>query len=363
MTGRYDPNRVEYLDESSVRLEMARSLQVCAGCRRCADFCPTFRDLFNALEFVGNEADRMTPHMQDQIADPCFDCGRCLKGCPHASSSEVDVPALMIRHRAMARENDLYGLRRKVTQAVRVRSNMLRTVVQRVPRVSRITRGEFVDWFTTRPRTRLVKSHGRVAILYSCDAATDRTGIGIDAVKVFEHNGLSCSLLGSVTSCGEDSLRIGDIGSFTRVASRNVRELAKAIDEGNEIVVLSSRCLEVIRNRYPEFVGGPQTDKVIGHVFGPAEFLVGLRDQQSLDVQFPGERPESVEYRASCPARHTGEADAAEALLRLAGIAVSPVEACCAGRGCHEAVAVPGREVQSLHPVQVLARAYGMARG
>ncbi|MFM8867152.1 MAG: 4Fe-4S dicluster domain-containing protein [Ilumatobacteraceae bacterium] len=361
MAARYDPNRVEYLDESAVRREMARSFQVCADCRRCADFCPTFRDLFSALSFVGNEADRMTPHMQDQIADPCFECGRCLQGCPHSSSSGVDFPALMIRHRAMARENDLFGLGRKVTDLVRARKNVLKRVVDRVPGVTRSARGEFVEWFNTRPRIRMVKTNGSVAILPSCDAVAESAGI--DTVKILEHNGVSCSLLGSVTTCGEELLRIGDIGGFTRVASRNVRELARVVDEGAEIVVLSSRCLEVIRNRYPEFVGGPQTDKVVEHVFGPAEFLVGLHDQQSLDVQFSGERPESVEFRASCSARQTGEAEAAGALLRLAGIAVSSVEACCAGQGCREAVSVPAGEADSEHPVQVLARAYGMARG
>ena len=362
MTGTYDPNVVEYLDESLVRMEMARSFQVCADCRRCIDYCPSFEDMFKALQFVGNEADRMTPHVQDQIADLCFDCGRCLLGCPHASSSRVDVPALMLRHRAMARENGLYGLRRKVTELVRVRGDKLRRVAQRVPRMPHSAHGEFVEWFHSRPRIRLEKSQGNLAIVPSCDARSDDARVGRDLVKVFEHNGLSCSLATPKHGCGEDLLRIGDIGGFTRVASRTVHEFARLIDDGNDIVVMSTRCLEVIRNRYPEFVGGPETDKVIGHLSGPAEFLVGLHDRQLLDVHFSGVRPEMVEYQASCSARITGEADAAGALLRLAGIAVSSIDGCCGGQGCRESASVPGRVGDGAHPVRLLARAYGLAR-
>ena len=362
MTGTYDPNLAEYLEESSVRLEMARSFQVCAGCGRCMDFCPSFRNLSDALQFVGNEADRMTPYMQDQIADPCFDCGRCLQGCPHSMTSGVDVPALMLRHRAMAREHGLYGLRHKVTEVVRVRRDALRRIVQRVPRMPHGAEGEFLEWFHDRPRIRIEKSQGRVAIIPACDTKFDHVGIGRDLVKVLEHNGLTCALMSPHHGCGEDLLRIGDIGGFTRVASRNVREWARAIDEGNEIVVLSAHCLEVIRNRYPEFVGGPETSEVVGHTFGPTEFLIGLRDRQALDVQFPGDRPESVEYRASCPARNTGEADAGGALLRLAGIAVSAIDSCCGGQGCRESVSIPTLSGESAHPVQFLARAYGLAR-
>jgi glycerol-3-phosphate dehydrogenase subunit C len=362
MTGTYDPNVVEYLDESPVRLEMARSFQVCSGCRRCIDFCPSFGDMFRALQFVGNEADRMTPHVQDQIADQCFDCGRCLQGCPHSSSDGVDIPSLMLRHRAMARENGLYGLRRKVTELVRTQSYSLRRVAQRVPRMPHNAQGDFVEWFHGRPRIRIERSQGNVVVVPSCDSQSEHAHLGRDLVKVLEHNGLSCSLATPKHGCGEELLRIGEIGGFTRVASRMVRELVKLIDAGNEIVVMSTRCLEVIRHRYPEFVGGPETNKVVGHLYGPAEFLVGLHDRQSLDVHFSGVRPELVEYRPSCSARNTGEADAAGAVLRLAGIAVSSVDGCCGGQGCRESVSDPALDGEVTHPIELVARAYGLAR-
>lgn len=364
----YDPNIADYLDESSVRLEMARVFQVCVDCRRCVDVCPSFRDLFRALDLVGNEADRMTPHLQDQVADLCFDCGACLEGCPHAPNTEsthtrpngVDVPSLMIRHRAMAREHVLHGLRRRVVDDFTLRRGMAKRLVRKIPRTSRNAPSSFRDWFMGRPRVHSINAQARVAFSSSCTLEVDELRIGVDVVKAFEHNGVECLMLDKDVQCGCDELKVGDIGAFTRSASRNVRELSKALDSGYEIVVLSPRCLEVMRTRYPQFVGGPETTKVISNLYGPAEYVMLLRERQLLNLQFPGSRPESVVYHASCPSRISGEAKATEALLRLAGVGVTPVGRCCEGRVCRDAVEVPG--TGEVHPIHLLARAYGLAR-
>lgn len=369
MTFSYDPNLSSYLDESSVRLEMARAFQVCAGCRQCVDLCPSFQDLFKALEMVGNEADRMTPHLQDQVADSCFDCGACLQGCPHSPGIEssrgeglgVDVPSLMIRHRAMARENGLHGLRRRLADEVTVRRATIRRVARRVPRASRDEPANFSAWFLGRPKVRSTKSQSRVVFSPSCALEVDELRIGVDVVKVFEHNGVECSLAEGGCRCGCELLRVGDIGGFTRVASHHVREMSKVIETGSDIVVLSPRCLDVMRTRYPQFVGGPQTARVVSSMYGPAEYLMLLRDRQLLDVQFVGERSEAVEYCASCPARNTGEAVASETLLRLAGMGVSRRDECCGGHGCRDSVAQQAAGTGEVHPVRLLARAYGLA--
>ena len=362
----YDPNIADFLDESSVRLEMARVFQGCAGCRRCVDACPAFRDMFTALDLVGNEADRMTPHLQDQIADSCFDCGMCLQGCPYAPHLDsawaegIDVPSLMIRHRAMARERGLHGLRRRLADELAVRRGVAQRLARRIPRGSRNEPTNFHDWFLSRPRVHSINAQARVVFSSSCSLEFDDLRIGVDVVKAFEHNGVECSMLEKYVPCGCDALAVGDIGGFTRRASRNVRELSNVVDGGNDIVVLSPRCLDVMRTRYPQFIGGPETTKVIGNMYGPAEYLMLLRERQLLDLQFPGSRPESVRYQVSCPSRNVGEASATEALLRLAGIGVTRVDRCCEGRTCQDEVEVSG--TGTVHPLHLLARVYGLAK-
>jgi Fe-S oxidoreductase len=331
--------------------------------------CPAFGDLFKALDLVGNEADRMTPHLQDQIAESCFDCGVCLQGCPHAPGIEsaqsdgpgVDIPSLMIRHRAMARESGLQSIRRRFGDEWSVWRSAARRIAQRVPRATRSEPTNFREWFLGRPRVRSTKAQARVVFSPSCALEVDELRIGVDAVKVFEHNGVECSLADHGARCGCELLRIGDIGGYTRIASRHVREMSRAIELGNDIVVLSPRCLEVMRTRYPQFVGGPETARVMANMHGPAEYLMLLRDRQLLDVHFTGEHPEAVEYQASCPARNTGEATASEALMRLAGMRVARRDQCCGGTGCRDGVAPGASTGGEVHPIRLLARAYGIA--
>ena len=366
MTHPYDPNLAEYLDESSVRREMARVVQVCAECRQCLDRCPTFEDTFRVLDLVDNEADRMTPHVQDQLADACYDCGLCLLGCPHAPSLEspgVDVPALMTRHHAMTKAAGLLTLRRRATDLVRSRKDMFRRTLRVLPAVarSRIVPNGFTEWFIRRPRVRSTMGQGRVAVFPTCAVEYTDARIGIDAVKVLEHNGVECSLVAPGRCCGADLLATGDIGRFTQTAIRNIREMKLAIDEGRQVVVLSARCLETVQRRYLEFVGGPDAEVVANNTRGMAGYLMNLHESEegSLDLEFRGVRPGELRYGPSCSARTTGEAGHSEALMRLVGATVTQVEWCCQGSGCREVLSGTGPEG---HPIQVLARAYGLAR-
>lgn len=366
MTHPYDPNTAEYLDEASVRREMARVLQVCAGCRQCLDKCPTFEDAFRVLDMIGHQADRMTPHVQDQLAEACYDCGLCLLGCPHSPALEspgVDVPALMTRHHAMAKAAGLLTIRRRLMDLVGSRKVLFRRSRRRLPAAvrSRFAPEGFSEWFLRRPRVRSIMGQGRVAIFPTCAVEYGNVGIGIDAVKVLEHNGVECSLAVPTRCCGADLLATGDVGRFTQVAIRNIRELKSAIDEGQQVVVLSARCLETVQRRYLEFVGGPDAHHVAENSHGIASYLMSLHQNEggALDLEFRGERPAEVSYGPSCAARTSGEAQHAEALMRLAGAAVTQVEWCCRGRDCQEVLSGTAQEG---HPIQLVARAYGLAR-
>jgi Fe-S oxidoreductase len=366
MTNTYDPNLAEYLDEASVRREMARAVQVCAECRQCHDRCPVFRDTFRVLDMLGNEADRMTPHVQDQLADACYDCGLCLLECPHSPALEspgVDVPALMLRHRAMARAAGLRPLRRRLAGAISGRRELLRRTIRRLPGGvrERIVPAGFAEWFAQRPRVRSIMGQGRVAVFPTCGIEYGDPGVGVDAVKVLEHNGVECSVVCPTRCCGAELLAEGDVGRFTQVAIRNIREFKKAVDDGREIVVLSARCLEVVQKHYLDFVGGPDARHVAQHAQGIAGYLMALHEgeEASLDLEFRGDRPGEVAHGPSCAARSSGEAHFAEALMRLTGCSVSRFDQCCGGGECREILA---GAPSAGHPVQLLARAYGLAR-
>lgn len=367
MTDMYDPNIADYADESAVRREFARSLDVCAGCRRCEHFCPSFEGAFVALRAVGGRADQMTPHLQDQIVDACYGCGLCAHGCPHSPKEipGVDIPALMIRHRVMLRTVGLLGIRRRAARMVEDGGSQ---VLRWADRLSggvrnRVLPTSISEWFDGRPRVRSMKSQGEVALFVSCSGAfragREDLAAGIAAVKVLEHNGVHCSLVDGGTSCGEDALRHGDLGRFTKLAIKNIRDLAREVRLGREIIVLSPRCRDVIVCRYVQLVGGPDATLVAAHTKGIAEYLVSLLDdpKKVLDLEFTGPRPDSVVYSASCPTVSSRECADSEMLLRLLGTSVRRNDRCCGGGQCRDFVEIHG---VSAHPVEIMARAYGM---
>ena len=111
MSAPYDPDDALYLDEADVRLEIARSLNVCHGCRLCVDLCSVFPAAFSLIDQLqSHDAAMMTPHQQDQLIEACHECTLCTSRCPYAypdSATGLDVWGLMVRAKSMRRQ---YGL-------------------------------------------------------------------------------------------------------------------------------------------------------------------------------------------------------------------------------------------------------------
>ena len=60
-------------------------------------------------------------------------------------------------------------------------------------------RQRFTTWFKRRPRVRIAKRQGRVAVFPTCLVEYQQPSIGHDLVKVYERNGIECSLVDGAT--------------------------------------------------------------------------------------------------------------------------------------------------------------------
>ena len=105
MTITYDPKHPLYTDEADVREELTRVYDLCHGCRLCFKFCSSFPTLFSYVDqHEDQDAGRLTPAQQDQVADECFQCKLCYVNCPYIPELHewaLDFPRLMLRHDAM----------------------------------------------------------------------------------------------------------------------------------------------------------------------------------------------------------------------------------------------------------------------
>jgi Fe-S oxidoreductase len=237
-----------------------------------------------------------------------------------------------------------------------------------------------------------------VAVVPTCLVEYQNPAIGQDLVKVYEHNGVECSLAEGAGCCGAPWLHSGDLDSFTKVAVKNVKLLAAEIRAGNEIVVPQPTCSYVLRRDYVDYVGGPDAELVAANTFDASEYLMRIHKGEgtALDTEFRGDVPGEIAYHTPCHLRAQNIGLKSRDLMKLTGARIKLVQQCSGIDGMwglraeNAALSIPiaqklaaeleraggdvvagdchlantaiteqtGRVPQ--HPLQVIARAYGI---
>jgi Fe-S oxidoreductase len=223
--------------------------------------------------------------------------------------------------------------------------------------------------------------------------------IGHDLVKVYERNGIECTLADGAGCCGAPWLHGGDVAEFTKVARKNVKALAASIRRGYDIVVPQPTCGYVLKKDYIDYVGGADAKLVSEHTFDAAEYLMRVHkaDGTSLDTDFQGSIPGTVTYHTPCHLRAQNIGLKSRDLIKLTGAKVTLVQQCSGIDGmwglraenaaisvsiagkladlirtangdvvagdCHLANTAITEQTgaEPLHPLQLIARAYGIA--
>jgi len=432
MTTTYDPKNPTYLDEADVRNEMTRVFDVCHDCRRCVDLCTSFPTMFGFIDrHADHDAGRLTPAQQDQVVDECYQCKLCYLNCPYTPAEDelaIDFPRLMLRTDAMRHANNQMGIRSRITdtvlghpdligRAARVSApavnklvaakpgSVTRKAIEMATGVSSVrllppyARQRFTTWFKRRPRVRIAKRQGRVAVFPTCVVEYQQPSIGHDLIKVYERNGIECSLVDGARCCGAPLLHSGDIDRFTKVAEQNVKALAGEVRRGRDIVVPQPTCGYLLKKDYVDYVGGADAELVAQHTYDAAEYLMKVHNSPgtTLDIDFNGHVPTTVTYHTPCHLRAQEVGLRSRDLIMLTGAKVTLVQRCSGIDGAwglraeNAAISVPIAEElgelvrgangdvvagdchlantaiteqtgeQPLHPLQLIARAYGIS--
>ena len=432
MTTIYDPKSPAYLDEADVRTELTRVYDICHGCRLCFKFCTSFPTLFEFIDrHDDQDAGRLTPAQQDQVVDECFQCKLCYINCPYIPSLHewaIDFPRLMLRTDAMRHDTKQTSARDRITTEFMGRTDLLgkvatataplankviaappgsaiRKVVEKVTGVSSVrllppyARQRFSTWFNRRQRLNITKRQGRVAVFPTCLVEYQQPEIGHDLVKVYERNGIECSLADGAGCCGAPFLHSGDLPEFNKIAAKNVTALAKVVRAGNDIVVPQPTCGYVLKKDYVDYVGGPDAELIAANTYDAAEYLMKVHrgEDSSLDLRFDGDVPQTVTYHTPCHLKAQNIGLKSRDLIKLTGAKVKLVQQCSGIDGMwglrteNTDISIPiasklGDEIRKangdvvagdchlantaiteqtgtapLHPLQLVARAYGIA--
>ena len=143
-------------------------------------------------------------------------------------------------------------------------------------------------WFKRRPRVRIAKRQGRVAVFPTCLVEYQQPAIGHDLVKVYERNGIECSLADDAGCCGAPWLHSGDVEQFTKVAEQE-REGARQVDPPRQRHRRPQpTCGYVLKKDYVDYVGGADAQLVADHTYDAAEYLMKVHkaDGTTLDTDF-----------------------------------------------------------------------------
>jgi Fe-S oxidoreductase len=357
-----DPKHPLYFDEADVRGEMTRVFDICHGCRMCIELCASFPSLFELVDrFDDHDAGRLTPAEQDRVIDECFQCKRCYGNCPYTPELHewaIDFPRLMLRADAMRVRSGQMPIRDRTTTKAMARTDALGKIgsatapianrvigapggslvrkaaasltgVSAVRLLPPYARQRFSTWFKKHTVALGERRQGRVTVFPTCLVEYQATVIGRDLVRVYERNGIECSLT-RAGCCGAPWLHAGDVARFTKRAKHNVKTLAAEVRGGRDIVVPQPTCGYMLKQDYVDYVGGTDAELVAGHTYDAVEYLMKLHETggTELDTNFTGTVPERVTYHAACHLRAQNIGLTSRDLLRLTGAEVTTIQQC-----------------------------------
>jgi Fe-S oxidoreductase len=387
----------------------------------CPSFKDLFR-MIDADESA-EDVSVLTDTEHKQVVDECYQCKLCYVACPYTPDQQqewkIDFPRLMLRSLALQAKKgevqrgarllartDLQGRLATAVSGMVNKTNDVKPVRFLMEKTTGIARNRllpsfakvrFSKWFRNRDRElQYAPPTAKVALFPTCLVEYQDPDIGKATVGVCERNGIACELPEGQVCCGMPWLDAGDVDKFRSLAQRNVDVLAPAVKAGRDIVVPQPTCAYVLKNEYRDFLGTGDAVLVAEHTFDTSEYLLARHREAPLDTEFGGSTYDSILWQAACHYRAQQIGPKSRQLMELTGADVQMIERCSAIDGtwglrsenlemahrvakplmekvresdaqlvagdCHLANTAirEATDKTPSHPLQVLARAYGI---
>lgn len=395
------------------------SLDHCVKCTICETFCPVSNvtPLFPGPKYVGPQLERFRTGdgSPDASLDYCSGCGICTTVCPQGVKiAEINAKArarmkaergVPVRDRIIARPS-VMG---KVGTPVAPIANwsLQNTLVRRlVERTLRIHRSAPMPPFAGRTFRSWVRRHRppasaerAVVYFHGCSTNYFEPRVGRMAVEVLEHNGFRV-VVPRQECCGLPLQSNGLFDDARRYVRRLVRSLVPFARRGYDIVATSTSCGLMLKREAREILDLEDDEDlrtVSAHTYDVCEFLLMLHERGELRTDFKPV-PMTMPYHAPCQQRGHGigrpavdlfalipELEVVETDVECCGIAgtyglksekydiamavgaplfrqvretASEVAACDSETCRWQITSATG--IPSVHPVEVLHRAYGL---
>ncbi len=369
----------QFYDADALDKELERVFDICHGCRRCFNLCNSFPTLFDLIDdSKSGELEGVDKKAYWKVIDHCYLCDMCyMTKCPYVPPHpwNVDFPHLMLRAKAVKHRSGKTRWRDEVLSSTDLVGNIagIPVIVEVVNAVNRSTLGRKVldaalgvhpdapvppyrsdtlrkqlrGWRAppsaapsaaapaARPASGPAQS-GKVALFATCYVNRNEPDIGLDLVRVFEHNGIEVALPERENCCGMPKLELGDLEAIAEMKARNVPPLLAMIERGYDIVAPVPSCVLMFKQELPlMFPNDADIAAIKEHMFDPFEYLM-LRHKAGL-LRTDFSRPlGKISYHVACHLRVQNIGLKTRDVLQLVpGTTVEPIERCSGHNGTY----------------------------
>jgi glycerol-3-phosphate dehydrogenase subunit C len=359
----------QFYDTGALDRELARVFDICHGCRRCFNLCNAFPTLFDLIdESKTGELDAVDKKAYGKVVDQCYLCDMCyMTKCPYVPPHpwNVDFPHLMLRAKAVKNRAGETRWRDKVLSSTDAVGHIagIPVIVEAVNALNRSSLGRKLldatlgvhpqapvpayhsDTLRKQLRRRATPAaaaqaagvtRGRVALFATCYGNRNEPDIGLDLVRVFEHNGIEVALVEKENCCGMPKLELGDLPAVADLKEKNLPYLLAMIERGFDIVAPIPSCVLMFKQELPlMFPDDPDVANVKRRIFDPFEYLA-LRHKSGL-LRTDFSRPlGKVAYHVACHLRVQNIGLKTRDVLQLIpGTTIEPIERCSGHNGTY----------------------------
>ena len=331
--------------------ETLRIYEICDGCRRCYNLCPSFNTLLDRIDAVESDVTKLSPADRERVVQQCYYCKLCYNHCPYIPPHQygLDFPRLMIASKQVsARERgvrwrdrllvktDLMGRTASLLAPLvnwAMRAAWLRPLIERVTGIHRSRQvlpfhsETLPQWWVRRGSSPpMAPVHGKVALFASCLTSYQATSVGKAAVQVLERNGVEV-VLPEQACCGMPSFDIGDTDAIRKAARANWQSLRPWLDRGYDVVSPVPSCSLMLKREYPALWSGEETTTLAQRTFDICEYLMRLKKAGHLSGEFV-RNPGRIAYQVPCHLRDQNIGFKSKELMELTGAHVEVVERC-----------------------------------
>jgi Fe-S oxidoreductase len=322
--------------------------------------CGSFPTLFDLVdESKTQEVNGVDKKDYWKVVDQCYLCDLCyMTKCPYVPPHQfnLDFPHTMLRAKAIKfkkgevstaekflASTDVHGQLAGIPIVVQVanavnQTKLARSVMESLAGVDRdawlpsLASKKFRNGTPMAKATIVTegeKTPGKIAIFATCFINYNEPGIGLDLLKILDHNDLPYVIVEKEKCCGMPKLELGDLESVARLKLVNIPPLARLAREGYAILTAVPSCTLMFKSELPLlFPGDAEVEAVSAAMFDPFEYLVQRHKDGLLKTDF--KQPlGKVSYHIPCHSRvqNMGQ-KTREALQLVPQTTVNTVERC-----------------------------------